>query len=97
MKMLNYIDNFEAAFEELAGERPDAATIRFVEQLNKVGKKFESKGKEDASEGLLVPPDESFAAWGSKVFYDDPEMAESIGDLMKYCYLDGYNAGRVFS
>jgi len=90
MKMLNYVEDFEKEFEKFTGTKPESAVIDFVMQLNKVGKIFADIGREDATQGRLPLSDEAFDSWGSKVFSDDPEIANMIVKLMRFCYTDGY-------
>lgn len=87
------IPSYVPEYEKMTGEKVSPSVIRFFEELNVIGQKFERKGREDAANGLQVPSDDAFQEWGKKVFYDDPEMAESMGDLMQLCYMDGYEAG----
>lgn len=97
MNMLSYVPDFEQEYEKQHGKKPGAALLRFIVRLNEVGKAFEDKGREDAVQELSVPSDDMFLAWGQKQFGDALEMAESIGELMRYCYMDGYNAGKAVS
>lgn len=88
MNMLSFVPEYE----KKTGEKLNRDVLRYVEKLNKIGQNFEKKGREDAADGLPVPYDDVFQTWGRKVFDDDPDMAESIGELMRLCYMEGYEA-----
>lgn len=90
MKMMDYIPQYEAQ----TGERVSPVVARFAEQLDIVGQRFEAKGCEDAAKGLSVPSDAAFQAWGEKLFTDDAAMAETVADLIRLYYMDGYEAAR---
>lgn len=87
MNMKKYIPEYE----KMTKEKMTPELVRFVEQLDVIGKKFENKGHDDSKSRLPAACDESFLAWGKKAFFDDPEMAESMSTLMKLYYMDGYN------
>lgn len=87
MNMQKYIPEYE----KLMGKKLDSKVIRIIEQLDAIGKQFESKGREDATRSRPVASDDVFRSWAEKVFDDDPEMAEVMSDLMHGCYLGGYN------
>ena len=90
MKMVNYIPEYEA----MTGEKVSPVVSRFAEQLDIVCKLFETKGREDAAQGLPVPSDEMFQAYVKKVFFSDSELAEIVADLVRPYYMDGHDAGR---
>lgn len=88
MNFCKYIPEFEKEY----GKKLDAVVISFIEQLSAISDKFESKGKEDGTQGKPAPSLEAFTTWSSKVF-DHPEMRDCIAAIMQKAYMDGYKAG----
>lgn len=86
------IKEFIPEYEAMTGEKVSPAVARFAEQMDIVGQRFESKGCEDAAQGLPVPSDEAFQIWGKKLFEDDAAMAETMADLIRLYYMEGYEA-----
>lgn len=88
MKMVNYIPEYEAQ----TGEKVSPVVTRFAEQMDIIGQRLESKGCQDAAQGLPVPSDDAFQAWSKRLVRDDVEMLETVADLLRLYYMDGYNA-----
>ena len=89
MKMVNYILEYEA----MTGEKVSPVVARFAEQLDIVGKRFEDKGREDVAQGLPVPSDDAFQVWSQRLVRDDLELLETVADLLRLYYMDGYRNG----
>lgn len=89
MKMVNYIPEYEA----MTGEKVSPVVARFAEQLVIIGQRFEAKGREDAAQGLPVPSDDAFQIWSQRLVRDDVELLETVADLLRLCYMDGYREG----
>lgn len=86
MNMMGYVSEHE----KQTGIKLHPQVISYLEKLDKTGKRFEEKGRKDASNCIPAPSSEIFQTWGKRVFDDDPEMAQAIGRLMQCCYMDGY-------
>ncbi len=91
MKLVDYIPEYEA----MTGERVSPVVARFAEQMDTIGQKFVDKGFQDASQGLSVPSNETFQAWGERLFEGDAIMAEAIAGIIRLYYIDGYREGGV--
>lgn len=87
------IKEFIPEYEAMTGEKVSPTVARFAEQMDIVGQRFEAKGCEDAARGLPMPSDEVFQIWGKKLFEDDAAMAETMADLVRLYYMDGYKNG----
>lgn len=86
MKMMEYVPEYEAQI----GKQLEPQLMEFIKKLDAVGAKFTRKGSEDAAQGLPASSDDAFQSWGNKLFDDDPELAVAMADLMKICYMEGY-------
>lgn len=89
MKLTNSVPKYEA----ITGTKVPPEVIRFAQQMDIASQRFEVKGCEDAVQGLPVPPEDTFHAWGKKIFDDDPAMAEAMGNLAQLYYMSGYQKG----
>ena len=88
MKIKEYIPEYE----DITGLKVSPVVERFAEQLDVVGQRFENRGYADASQGKPVPHEYVFQAWGKKMFENDCAMAETMADILKLYYMDGYKA-----
>ena len=89
MKMVNYIPEYEA----MTGEKVSPVVARFAERLDIIGQRFQAKGCEDAAQGLPVPSDDAFRVWSQRLVRDDFELLETVADLLRLYYMDGYKSG----
>lgn len=88
MNMQKYIPEYE----EIKGEKLDPQVVRIIGRLDECGKQFERRGREDASQSRPAASKDEFRSWAKKAFDNDSEMAEIMADLMRGCYMDGYEA-----
>lgn len=79
-------------YEAETGEKMRDKAVQVITRLNKIGKAFEAKGREDIACGQPAVTDGFFQAWGAKAFPTDSEMGQLAGELMQDCYMDGYTA-----
>ena len=86
-------DTFIKEFEKMTGEKASEAVHRFVNDLFDIESRFETRGREDRAKGLPLPGVDAFIHWANKVFNDDPELAETIAELMQMAYEHGYKKG----
>ena len=87
MKFASYVSEYEKSVCKRLGQ----TVTRYIENLDVTFQHFENKGRNDASKGFHVPPDDVFWAWGKSVFCNDPELAEITGELARISYMDGFN------
>lgn len=88
MNILQYVDLYEAE----AGKKMSNEAVQVIARLDKIGKAFEAKGREDIACGQAAVTEGFFQAWGAKAFPTDSEMGQLAGELMQDCYMDGYTA-----
>ncbi len=89
MKFMKFIPEYEA----MTGEKVSPEVARLAELMDSVGQRFEAKGYEDASQGLTALSNDVFQTWGINLFLDDAAMAETMADLARIYYMDGYRKG----
>ncbi len=89
MKPTSYIPEYEAK----TGKKASRVVARFAEQMDIVCTQFEDDGSKDAAQGRPMPSDGVFQSWAKKIFENDDEMAETIADLARLYYMDGYQKG----
>ncbi len=89
MNMVKFIPEYEA----MTGEKVSPVVAWFAEKVDIVGHRFEVKGCRDATQGLPVPSVDAFLEWSKKLTHDDAEMLETVADLLRLYYMDGYRKG----
>ena len=89
MNMVKFIPEYEA----LTGEKVSLVVARFAEKMDIIGQRLETKGCQDAAHGLPVPPADAFREWSKRLTHDDTEMLETVADLLRLYYMDGYQKG----
>ena len=94
MKILKHLPAVVVKLKKDRGNLPDAATIRFIFDLDKIARRFELKGREDGVHGKSALGDEAFTSWVKKSFCDDRAFDDLVR-LIKKAYMDGYREGRV--
>ena len=87
MNMKKYIPEYKA----LTGKEVSPTVVRFAERMDDVGQIMADQGRRDAARGHAALPDDAFKLWAKKLVRDDLEMVDTIADLLRLYYMDGYN------
>lgn len=93
---MNYVEEWIIAHEQKYGQKPSEAAKKIVEHVIKVGDILANKGREDGQKGKQRYSDEAFSQLVRDVFHmtdADADVVESVADLWKSDYMDGYQEG----
>ena len=86
MKIVNIIPEYEA----MIGKKVSPVIAQFAEQMDTIGKWIEDQGLEDAAQGLPVPSNDVFRSWSEKTVVADAAVQQTVADLLRLYYMDGY-------